>query len=223
MHFDYTSIQIFGFTLWEPMVSVTNFTLFFISLHAFFQLKKFRNPYTYNMTRFMLLIGVAGCFGAVAHGIHYDFGKPIFNVVVYVSNAISLISAYYCFAGAYRLQVRGENSTKRGVLNAMAVWIVLMLIVTLIWNTFLIIKIHAGVILLYSLVVHIISWRKYQERGSGIVVLGIFVSFFSLLVHSLGFSIHEYFNYKDIAHVFMIISMIIIYKGVRINSEKAAI
>lgn len=221
MHFDYTFIRLGDFTLWEPMVSVTNLTLFLIALYAFAVLRKFKDPYPLNMGRFMLIMGISACFGAVAHGIHHDYGVLAFDVVVYVSNALSLVSAYFCFSGAWHRQNRGKNTSNSKVLRTVAVWIMLMLLVTLLWNNFVIIKIHAGVILLYALVVHYSDWRRNRERGSAMVVTGIAVSFFSILVHSLKISLHEYFNYKDIAHVIMIISLVIIYRGIRLNAQSA--
>lgn len=222
MNFDYTSITLFGFQLFEPMVSVTNILMLLLTIYIFRQLKKFKHPYPGNMSTFMLIMGISSIFGATAHGIHHQFGIFIFDIIVYISNALSLISAYFCFMGTYFYQARGKLSTHKLVSRVGIIWIILMLIVTLIVNTFVIVKAHAGVILIYSLIVHLNSYFKYKERGSGIVSLGIFVSFFSFLVHSLHFSLHEYFNYKDIAHVIMIISLAIIYKGIRMNSEKLA-
>lgn len=220
MKFDYTFVDLFGFTLWEPMVAVTNLTLFFLSLYVYRRLTSTGMSYARHMAGFLLLIGTAAVFGAVAHGIHYDFGKTVFSIVVYVSNALSLVSAYFCFAATLTLAGRGKNSTPPWVLKSLAAWIALMLIVMLLWNNFVIVKIHAGVILFYSFVVHIVDWQRHKYAGSGLVVLGYLASFLSILVHSLGVSLHEYFNHKDLAHVFMILSMFLIYLGVKRNAKR---
>lgn len=221
MKFDYTSIDLFGFTLWEPMVAVTNLSLFILSLFVYRRLNATGLDYAQHMGRFLLLIGSAAVFGAIAHGIHYDYGKTAFFIVVYISNALSLISAYFCFASTLALAQRGKKSTSHWLLKGLATWIALMLVVTLIRNSFLIVKIHAGVILFYSLVVHILDWRRHKASGSALVVLGYAASFLSILVHSLGISLHEYFNHKDLAHVFMILSMLLIYLGARRNSAQS--
>lgn len=223
MNFDYTYIDLFGFRLFEPMVAVTNGLLCIISLFVFKHLQRFKHPYPNYMSTFMVIMGVSSVIGAVAHGIHHQFGVFIFDVVAYISNALNLVCVYFCFMGSYVFQMRGKSSPKASVRYAVIVWIVLMLIITLLWNNFVIIKIHAGLVLIYSLIVHLISYTKYKERGSGIVSLGIFISFFSILVHSLHLSLHEYFNHKDIAHVIMIISLVTIYKGIKWNSEQMLI
>lgn len=100
------------------------------------------------------------------------------------------------------------------------VWVALVLFASAITGDFLIIKIHAGIVLLYSMITHYLVYKRTNESGSSTVVLGIFISFLPILVHSLKFSFHEWFNYKDIAHVIMIFSLMVIYKGVRLNSRQ---
>ena len=219
MNFDYTNIVLFGLTIYEPMVSVTNFVLLLVSIYVFRDLRRFQNPYPANMSAFILIMGISSCFGALAHGAHYQLGAFFFNTVAYISNALNLICVYFCFMGSCVYQNRGKLPPKKGTVSLVIGWIVIMLVITLLWNNFIIIKVHAGLVLIYSLVVHLSAYRKYNERGSGIVSLGIFVSFFSIVVHSLHFSLHDYFNYKDIAHVIMILSLIIIYRGIKLNSE----
>lgn len=218
MNFDYTNIVLFGLTIYEPMVSVTNLILLLVSIYVFRDLKKFQNPYPGKMSAFILIMGISSCFGALAHGAHYQLGTIFFNTVAYISNALNLICVYFCFMGSYVYQNRGKLPPKKSTVSMVIGWIVVMLLITLLWNNFIIIKIHAGVVLLYSFVIHLSAYRKYNERGSGIVALGIFISFFSILVHSLHFSLHDYFNYKDIAHVIMIVSLIVIYRGIKLNS-----
>jgi hypothetical protein len=220
MNFDYTSIVLLGLTIYEPMVIVTNFILFLLCLFVFRSLKKYQTPYSKAMSTFILIMGISGCFGAFCHAVHYQLGKPLFDVVFYISNALNLICVYYCFMGSYAYQSRGKTSPNKYAVYGVKAWIVLMLIITLLWNNFLLIKTHAGLVLVYSLIVHLIFYGKNKERGSAIVAIGIFVSFFSIIVHSLHFSLHEYFNYKDIAHVIMIMSLAVIYKGIKINSEQ---
>jgi hypothetical protein len=85
------------------------------------------------------------------------------------------------------------------------------------------IKINAGIVLIYSFIIHFIKYNKLNERGSGFVVFGIGVSFISIITHTLKISINEWFNYKDISHVIISISLLIIYKGVNVNSKKLEI
>lgn len=219
MNFDYTYISLFGWPVFEPLVIVTNVIMFLVSLYCFKRLRAFRHPYSTQMGGFMVIMGIAGLFGATAHATHYQLGVPFFNVIFFISNMLNLISIYYCFRGSYTyFTLVRSRQTNKNVVRFVIFWIVLLLIITLVNNTFLLIKIHAGIVLIYALTVHFLAYRNHS-RGSGRVVAGILISFLSIVVHSLKFSFHEWFNYKDIAHVIMIVSLLIIYSGIQLNAE----
>jgi hypothetical protein len=56
---------------------------------------------------------------------------------------------------------------------------------------------------------------KVKEDYQKFIGYGILVSFITAIVHGLKFSLHDYFNYNDIAHVFIMISLTIMYWGVK--------
>ncbi|HOZ87068.1 MAG TPA: hypothetical protein PL029_04870 [Bacteroidia bacterium] len=221
MKFDYTYIILSGRQIFEPMVIVTNFILLLISIYCFSQLVKFRSAYPSQMAWFIIIMGVSGCFGAAAHAMHYQYGKTIFNVIFFISNTLNLMAIYFCFKGSYTYSsLTGKPLNKKFSAFVLA-WVGVLVIITLINNTFLLIKIHAGIALVYSLIVHYMGYKKNNDRGSRVVVTGIGISFLSIVVHSLHISLHEWFNYKDIAHVIMIVALIIIYRGIRMNAEQS--
>ena len=202
------------------MIIVTNVIMFLISLYCYRQLRIHRHAYARQMSAFILIMGISGCIGAAAHATHYQLGIPFFDTIFFISNMMNLISVYYCFRGSYTYFALSKNKVPNKTVIALATaWIVVMLIITFINNTFLMIKIHAGIVLIYSLVVHYLAYRR-SSKGSGRVVVGILISFLSIIVHSLKFSFDEWFNYKDIAHVIMIVSLVIIYSGIKANSEQ---
>ena len=99
-------------------------------------------------------------------------------------------------------------------------WVIAVLIASVIVGDFVIIKIHAALVLVYALITHYLIYKRTDDAGSALVVSGIAISFLPIIVHSLKLSINEWFNYKDIAHVIMIFSLIVIYKGARLNAMK---
>lgn len=199
------------------MAIVTNVFMFCFSLHYYFQLRKFDHEYSKFMSWFILLFGSSVFLGAVAHAVHFQLGDRFFNATLFLMHGISLISIYYFFRGSY-WYLSEFKTTKRWIILLAGVWVVVLLLVTFYQHEFSLIKTHAGIVLIYSMVVHYISFRK-KDLGSSHIVTGILISFFSIVVHSLKFSIHEWFNYKDISHVIMIISLYFIYKGIKLNSQ----
>lgn len=97
------------------------------------------------------------------------------------------------------------------------VWVAALIIYSILNGNFLVIKLHAGLALLFSLVVHYKAYRENNEVGSRLIVIGITISFGAIIVHSLKFSLHDWFNYKDASHLIMIISLMVIYKGIKQN------
>ena len=161
----------------------------------------------------MFMLGTSSLFGAAGHAVHMQLGEVFFKIIVFLMNAFSLFSIYFCFRAAYTYINLNREPSKKYIYLVMA-WVLILLVASGIQGNFTVIKIHAGIVLLYSLIVHYLVYRRSQEKGSLLVVTGILISFLPIIVHSLKFSIDEWFNYKDLAHVIMIISLIVIYRGV---------
>ncbi|MEO6302272.1 MAG: hypothetical protein ABIP51_03760, partial [Bacteroidia bacterium] len=155
-----------------------------------------------------------------AHAVHYQAGKLFFDVVFYIMNAFSLISIYFCFKAPYLLYTLNKTNPHKKITYFVILWIACLLIYTLIQNNFLILKIHAGIVLLYSFIVHLIVYNRTKEPGSKLVAIGISISFIPIIIHTLKLSIDQWFNYKDISHVIIFFSLIVIYKGVKITAKK---
>lgn len=217
MHFDYTYILLFGVKVFEPVVLLTNTLFFLLSVLCFQRLNHFAHAYARQMGRFMLFLGISSLFGGLGHAVHFQLGEPVLDGIVFLMNTFSLLSIYYFFRGSYTFLNQEKES--RGLYNYIVMaWVLILLVACGLKGNFLLIKIHAGIVLLFALVAHYLVYRRFQDRGSGLVVLGILISFLPILVHSLKLSFHEWFNHKDLAHVIMIVSLLVIYRGVRIVS-----
>ncbi|MDI1354638.1 MAG: hypothetical protein PSX36_06955 [bacterium] len=218
MTFDYNYITILGFPVFEPMTLLTNTIFFTLSWRYFKRLHKSSQDYAKQMGWFLVLMGLSSMFGAVAHAVHYQLGILPFKVLLFLMNATSLMAIFFCFRAPYTYYKLEDGFSKR-VIYLTILWGLILMALTVVNQNFVIIKIHAGIVLLYSLIVHYMGLKNKPERGNRLVVQGILISFLPLIVHSFKLSIHEWFNYKDISHVLMIVSMIIIYKGVSLNTE----
>jgi len=220
MNFDYTFITLFGFKIFEPVIILTNLPILIIGIYSFKNLSYFNNSYSKNYAWFVLLVGISSCFGSLAHAFHYQNGKLFFDVIFYIMNALSLVSVYFCFQFGYVYYI-GNNVKPNSIIVSIAkIWILTMLVYIFFFNNFLIVKVNAGIVLIYSFIIHLIKYNKYKERGSALVIFGIGVSFISIITHTLKISFNNWFNYKDISHVIISTSLIIIYMGVNVNSKK---
>jgi len=59
-----------------------------------------------------------------------------------------------------------------------------------------------------------IGWRKHQDQGAKMVVYAVIVAVFPAIVNIGQISPHQWFNYHVLAHVFMSVFFVVLYKGV---------
>jgi hypothetical protein len=219
MNLDYTYISLFGFLFFEPMVVLTNVAFFLFSVFFYRDLVKFKNSYAKQMACFILFLGTSSLFGAIGHTVHYQLGDLFFEFILLLMNAFSLLAVYFLFRATYAYS-HPEKELSKLFITGIFIWIAAMLFISRMQADFTLIKIHAGVILLYTLFVHYRKYLRSKERGNELLILGVLISFLPILIHSMRLSINEWFNYKDLAHLFMIFSLIIIYKGLRLTVLK---
>ena len=216
MKFDYTYIVLFGHPVFEPMVLLTNTIFFLLSFYFFKKLAKVDQPYGRQMAWFILMLGTSTFFGAIGHAVHYMLGDLFFNTVFFISKSTSLVSVYFCFKAAYCYY--SEKPDKR-LINTVLGLVIALILFNLVQGTFILIEIIGGLVLIYSLVMHILMYKRTHERGSRLIITGILISFLSLFVHLFKISLHENFNNKDLAHTIMIITLFFVGNGAILNAK----
>jgi len=213
MEFGDSYIFLFGFKFFEPMVVLTNFLIFLVCIYYYRVLIKYKYKYSKEIALFVLFMGVSSCFGSAGHTIQHQFGVVFFRTVLFISHTFNLASVYFCFRAAYTFFLFNKEPN-RSVIGVTVTVTLIMLILATITGTFIFLKVPAAVVMVYFLIIHYLGYRK-KIIGTGIVVLGILVSFLSIIIHSFRISISEWFNHKDIAHVIIAVSLIVICQGVK--------
>jgi hypothetical protein len=201
------------------MTILTNMFIGAFCLYAFLKLRRYKMSLSSQWSFFFLFIGISSLVGSLAHGAHFQLGDDFFRTTVFLMNAVSLIAIYFCFKAANTWFSMKKNEPNKYITYLVILWIAILLVISYVKGNFVLIKVHAGIVLTYSLIVHIIT-HKRGFAGSAYIAGGILISFLSIVVHSLKWSLHEWFNYKDISHIIMLISLMFIYKGVTIKMRK---
>lgn len=214
LNLHYTYISLFGFKLFEPVTILTNSIITIYCLFVYFSTQKFNHQISRHWGIFFLLMGLSSLLACLTHGIHDQLGATFLRTSWFLMNSVSLIGIYFFYRATFIYSNLNRENTTQLFNYAALVWIISLLVATYFLNNFLLIKIHAGIVLFYSLIVHFITFRN-NHAGSGYIVAGILISFSSIIVHSLKLSFGEWFNYKDISHVIVLTSMIFLFKGVK--------
>jgi len=218
LNFDYTYIILFGAKIFEPVTILTNGFIGAYCIYSFLKINKYKNKLATEWAYFFLLIGVSSTVGSVAHGTHHQLGNLFLNTAVFLMNATSLLSIYFCFKAANTTLFLNKKQPNKYITYFVMLWVATLLVITFINNNFLLIKIHAGIVLTYSLIIHLLTHAKKQQ-GSVWIAFGILVSFISIVIHSLKLSISDWFNHKDISHVIVLVSIVFMVKGVLLKSQ----
>lgn len=220
MQFDYTYFYINGFIVFEPLIAISNSLMLIMAISYFVVLKKYEQPFSRQFARFLLFTGISSAFGAMAHCVHFQWGDRFFYSMLFLMNAMSLVSALFFFLSVYSYYSR-DRERKAWMVPMAWIWLGVLLLITYVQNEFVLVKIHAGIVLMFTLLVFTFHPVK-RDPGSRLIVNGILMALASVLVHTLRISFHEWFNHKDFAHVFMLLSMFLFFRGALLNSRHIA-
>lgn len=220
MQFDYTYFYINGFIVFEPLIAISNGLMLLTAIYYFRILRKYEQRFSRQFAWFMLFTGLGSAFGAMAHCVHFQWGDHFFYSMLFLMNAMSLVSALFFFLSVHSYYTR-DREQKAWMAPMAWIWLGVLLLITFVQNEFVLVKIHAGFVLLFTLLVFTFHPVK-RDPGSRLIVNGILVALASVLVHTLRISFHEWFNHKDFAHVLMLFSMFLFYRGALLNSRHIA-
>lgn len=220
-----TYFDLLGCRIAEPVTVLTDILLsvfcfyFYNKLHV----AKHQTELGKYWRFFFLFIGLSTFIGAVAHGLKEYMPQGLFHMVWMTMNLISIPSSYYLLKVTITLSHFTEEK-KKNLSSISLVGMCFLGLFTIIYNQFDIIKINAAVVILLTLVRHYHSYKR-GYTGCGYIFFGFAFSLLSVIVHSLKISYSEWFNFKDISHVIMNISLYIIFTGVllKINHQATTI
>ncbi len=130
-------------------------------------------------------------------------------------NSIAGCSVYFAQVAASRSVLK--DSGQGTILRIIAQVQILAYLTCLFFiHSFMVVKIQIAAGMLPVMIIYIMNYRK-GGKGGGWIGLGIGLSFFSAIFHTLKLSINErWFNYNDLSHIFITASFILIAAGVRI-------
>jgi hypothetical protein len=211
---EFETITIAGITISEPVTSFTDVILAIISFILVGKIRSRLNESFFNNAwkLFFLFMGISTAIGAVAHAVRQSVPPATFNAIWMAMNISCSISVFFALQATIRFSRAGILYRKilRGMNYGL---LVLFFGYTIVMNDFEIFKIHAGLGLFLIFLTYFIAWLR-SHHGSGWIVTGMLLSFLTVVVHSTRFSIDAWFNYKDISHVIMMASLVLLYTGI---------
>lgn len=209
-----TTIYIGDFALHQPVTVLTNCIITVLCFYFYLQLNRsaLQNDSIINWKRFFLLLSLASLLGGISHGFFASHEGAGYKSFWLTMQALNIFSVYR--AQQATLHSALAHSDKKYYWNlSYHTQLILFFVAIFIFQNFLVVIIDTAVGLIPIMIIHFIDAKKVKE--SGWIAYGILILFLSAIVNAAKFSFCPYFNYQDIAHVFAMINLTLMFIGIK--------
>ncbi len=211
---DMPRAYLFGITILEPFTVLTNLLIALACFYAYYGLKKRKLNISFThryIGYFFLLIGCATIIGGV-----------VGHAFLYATGFYGKIPGWYISMAGVAAFERAVISHSRPLMNknigrffsVLNIFEILtFMILSLVKLDFLYVELHAT----YGLVVVVFSFELYvylktKEKAFKYLLYATAAGVGAILCHALKLSLNRWFNYNDISHLFMAVSILFYYR-----------
>ena len=204
------SINLFGFTIMEPMVMLTNFLITAVCIFAYIHLKKVSTDkkVTQYFRYYFIFMALATFFGGTfGHAFQHIFGTP-WKLLGWLFGMISI----FLISHASLLYAKPFFNKKFILIFKLVNFIALLIFAGLTIRTVDFVQIHSifGFLALV-MPLHIVLFTKTGNEGSKLMVFTICFTSLSAFIFTYKVSFGVWFNHLDIAHTILAFSMYFFY------------
>ncbi len=216
-----THTTFFGFLIAEPTTALTDLILAVLCVVFFFRFSHGAKEKGLNYWRlFFLFMGISTFLGAITHAV-FEHHEEVNYLYFWLSMQLfSGLSVYYAQLATvhsiHNVKIPLYRYPTASILFCRIQFFVFVAAV-LYYHNFLVVVLNSTLGFLMVLYIHALSGKKYGNRPAGWIAAGITVSFMTAIVYSLKLSLNEWFNFNDIAHVIMMVSICFIFYGVGLS------
>jgi len=197
-----------GIVLSEPNMLLTNWLITIVCIWCLIKLKNRQASALLHYYRMVFIMnGTGAFFGGLAHLFFHYTGKP-FQAFAWI----------FIGLGTYYLQRSSllfEKNTKlrRYFLNFSITKLILFLALLFYFQSFFVVLADLALGLFVIVVpTHVKHYQKTKNKGSMLILTAVGILLVSAIFPIFKISIHEaWFNFNDIGHVFLAISLYIIF------------
>jgi hypothetical protein len=209
-----TTIIIGNIAIHEP---VTAFTDLIITIFAFIYFRRLSAPdeATKNWRLFFLFISLSTLAGACSHGlfaVHEGIEYKSIWLSMQFLNGFAVYFAQKATLFSVLKDSKAYGAWKLSYMIQLLIYFMMLIII----QKYIITILDNAIGLIPIMILHFTAKDKQQYYSK--VGYGILISFITAIVHATKFSLHAYFNYNDIAHIFIIISLTVMYLGIKQRS-----
>ena len=209
-------LEIFGMTITEPIVTLTDLMITAVCFYAFIQLKKLnRKGKVHKYIRWYFgIMAIATLLGGL---LGHAFQEQIDLAWKLPGWLISML-AVMAVERASIIHAKPILNEKLGKFLELANVVELLTFAVLAFSTlnFFFIQIHSAYGLgLVVLPIHFYVYWKTRNEGSRIFFLTVIFATLAAFFYTSKIGLNKWFNHLDLAHTVMAISMYLLYRGAR--------
>jgi len=221
--FQNPTIYIGGLRIDEPITTLTDFLFIAVCFFAFFKTKHLSKYKGVNLYRwFFLLTGFSSLVAAlIGHAFLYYFG---FEAKIYgwITGIVSI--SFSQFAALHHTRQSISDTAFKTLRIANFIEIVTVSILLFVVYSFAIVEVHSA----YSLVINVtilecIHYKKTKSLLSKNMIIGVGIAVLAVMCHIFKLAFSVWFNHLDLSHIFMALSMYMMYKGVSLYQPEKEI
>ncbi len=208
------SIELFGITIMEPVVTLTDFLITVVCLYAFFKLKKKNLPgkvHQYMRWYFSIMALATFLGGLLGHAFQAQVGLvwklPGWLISMLAVSSIERATIMYAFPLLKRRFARFLEI-------ANVIELIVFAVLTFGTLNFFFIQVHSAYGLgLIVLPIHFYIFMQTQNPGSRMICLSTLFATFAAFFYTSEIAPSIWFNHLDVAHTIMAISLFFFYRA----------
>jgi hypothetical protein len=206
-----TTITLGNIAIHEPVTAFTDLIITILAF-AYFRNLNSKDEVTKNWRLFFLFLSLSTLAGACSHAffeIHEGVQYKIIWLGMQFLNGFAVFFAQRATLFSVLKDSKNYNSWRVSYIIQLVMYFVVLIII----QKYIITIIDNAIGLIPIMILHFTAKKK--EAYYTWISYGILISFITAIVHGAKFSLHDYFNYNDIAHVFIMISLTVMFLGVK--------
>ena len=165
----------------------------------------------------MVALAIGALLGAISHGVGPYFSDELKGIIWKLTIvSIGLTAVLMLIGTTHHL---APKSVVKWVLVIIISSYIIYLAVILKDDRFIkVISYYLPIMILITIAM-LISKFILHNSGSGLIALGLMISFIAAGVQMNGFTLHKHFNHNDLYHVIQLVGIYFIYSGARLIGD----
>lgn len=199
----------------EPSTIITDLILAFFCFWCFRSISNYQNrsESVERWSMFFLFLGTSTFFGSLAHSISCDLNSFTYKSVWLVMQITSGLSVFYAQRSVISAEI-SDQKQKQNLERFTLIQFAVFTVCVIIFMDFKVVAINSAIGLLQLLYFTFPQKIKVWNYNS-MVSSGFIISFASIYVNRNHLSVAAWFNYNDVAHMIMLLSLFLIFYGVK--------